>query len=174
MALSFPEGCLGMTERFASPAAAALATDLGLEGVGIVGTGKDVRVTAADVRAAAPPGPPAGLDKAGQQLWQDIRGEWDLRPDEDRLLAAACVTLDEIKRLEQALAVADLVVEGSKGQARPNPLIAEVRAHRLAFRQLLGSLGISEAEGEAGASDGAERSSAGRKLAAQRWSKRRG
>jgi hypothetical protein len=163
-----------MPERFASPTAAALAAELGLEGVGIVGTGKDGAVTAADVRAAAPPGPPPGLDEAGQLLWREVRGRWDLRPDEDRLLAAACSTLDEIGRLEEALVDADLVVEGSKGQTRPHPLIAEVRAHRLALRQLLGSLGIEEAEGEAGTDHGEARSSAGRKLAGIRWGQRRG
>jgi hypothetical protein len=44
-------------------------------------------------------------------------------------------------------------------------LIAEVRAHRLALRQLLGAIGINEADAESGGDHGQARSHAGRKLA---------
>ncbi len=159
-------------DRFASPAAAALAIELGLDGVEIVGTGRAGKVTAEDVRRAAPPGPPSDLGTAGQELWGAVWAEWDLRSDEDRLLLAACRTVDELGRMEATLADADLVVEGSKGQVRPHPLIAEVRQHRLALRQLLRSLGIEDAEGAEGSDAAAARSTAGRKLARQRWDRR--
>lgn len=157
-------------QRFASRAAADLAADLGLLDVEIAGTGTDGRVTVADVRAAAPPDAPDGLGEAGQALWREVRADWELRPDEDRLLHAACRTLDEIERMQATLADASPVVTGSKGQVRPHPLIAEVRAHRLALRQLLASVDV-EWPDDPGASEG---STAGRKLARARWDGRHG
>jgi P27 family predicted phage terminase small subunit len=110
--------------------------------------------------------PPAGLDKHGKSLWRKVTGEWGLRPDELELLYAACRTRDEIARMEDALGKSSVTVRGSQGQVRPHPLIGEVRAHRLAFRQLLGQLGIDEAESDdAAADDARSRSTAGRKLA---------
>jgi hypothetical protein len=84
------------------------------------------------------------------------------------MLVAACRTQDEILRLERALAKAKPIVEGSKGQARPHPLYAEVRAHRLVFKQLLAAVGLEEGESQYGTA----RSSAGRRLARQRWGQR--
>lgn len=156
-----------MAERFASAQAAALATELGVGDLEITGTGSGGKVTISDVRAAAPPEPPDGLEDAGQRLWRSIVGPLELRPDETPLLTAACRTLDEIEAMQLALADAPPVVTGSKGQVRPHPLIAEVRAHRLALRQLLGSLGIEDPDDAGG-----EGSVAGRKLARARWDRR--
>jgi pyruvate/2-oxoglutarate dehydrogenase complex dihydrolipoamide acyltransferase (E2) component len=148
--------------RFASQAAADLAAELGLLDVQIDGTGTGGKVTVEDVRAVAPPDPPDDLAAAGSDLWRAVMAEWTLRPDQDRLLAAACRTADEIDRMETALADADPVVTGSKGQVRPHPLIGEVRQHRLALKQLLHGLGIEDA-------DEGDGSTAGRKLARARW-----
>lgn len=155
---------------FASTQARKLAADFGLEPASIAGSGRDGRVTLADVRSHAPPEPPEELGEAGARLWRDVRRDWRLRPDEDRLLLAACRTMDELGRMEAALAAADPVVAGSKGQTRAHPLIAEVRAHRLALKALLAGLGIEDAVG--GEELGAARSDAGRKLAQQRWAGR--
>jgi len=160
----------GRMSRYASKAAADLAEQLGLGDVEIAGTGRDGAVTVEDVRTLIPEAP-ADLGEAGAALWQELAAELELRPDERRLLLAAARTLDEVGRMEAALAEADLVVAGSKGQSRPHPLIGEVRAHRLALRSLMASIGITD-EG-AGDRD-AERSNAGRKLARQRWDHRRG
>ncbi len=111
---------------------------------------------------------PERLDSAGRSLWSDVTAAYELRPDEERILAAACRTLDETGRLERALKRAKPTVAGSKGQDRPNPLYGEVRAHRLALKGLLIAVGLEEDD----ASAGAERSHAGRKLARQRWSGR--
>ena len=104
---------------------------------------------------------------AGSNLYDAVLGglpeDWELRPHEDALLVAAAHTADEIERLESALAEVDPVVTGSKGQERAHPLIAEVRAHRLALRALLGSLHLAEPEGE-------NAGHAGRQLARERWS----
>ena len=50
------------------------------------------------------------------------------------MLEQACRTADELDRLERAVrALPSLVVEGSTGQPRSHPLLAEVRAHRLLY-----------------------------------------
>ncbi len=117
------------------------------------------------------PKAPAGLGTAGAKLWREVTAAYELRPDEDRLLVAACRTLGELDKLERALAKAPAVIPGSKGQTRANPLFAEVRAHRLAFRQLIAGAGLDEFAGD---QSGASRSHAGRQLAKKRWEKRRG
>ena len=89
---------------------------------------------------------PAGLSTPGRNLWRDVTGRYELNPNEDRMLLAACRTADELERLEKALADAPATVAGSKGQIRPHPLFAEVRAHRLTFKQLLAAVGIEEGE----------------------------
>lgn len=109
---------------------------------------------------------PVKLKAAGRTLWRSVSDSYELREDERQALEAACRTLDELRRLEEALADAPVVVKGSKGQTRTNPLFAEVRAHRLTLRQLLRSIGLVDEEG-GGA--GYTRSSAGSALARQRW-----
>jgi len=47
-------------------------------------------------------------------------------------------TLAEIAGLERALGDGDLVVAGSTGQPKGNPLLAELRAHRVLLLRLLG------------------------------------
>lgn len=160
-----------MSARFASPQAKRLADELGLDVELIEGTGRGGAVTLADVRRVAPPKAPADLEATGRELWRAIVAEYELRADELRLLTEACRTTDELERLRHALAASDPVVEGSKGQVRPHPLIAEIRAHRLALRGLLASIGIEDADAEGG-DEGAQRSAAGRALARQRWGRR--
>jgi phage terminase small subunit len=92
----------------------------------------------------APPPPPRGLDSKGLALWRAVVAENDLRPDELTVLGAACRTADELVRLEAELSGAELLVEGSAGQLRAHPLIAEVRAHRKLLGSLLRQLGLVE------------------------------
>jgi pyruvate/2-oxoglutarate dehydrogenase complex dihydrolipoamide acyltransferase (E2) component len=158
--------------KFASPQAKRLADQLGLDPALIHGTGKGGAITADDVRSVAPPEPPADLEAAGRELWRSITATYELRADELRLLTEACRTTDELERLRVALAEAEPVVAGSKGQVRPHPLIAEIRAHRLALRGLLASIGIEDADAQDGDA-AAQRSQAGRALARQRWGGRR-
>jgi hypothetical protein len=161
-------------DRFASTAARELAHELGLGEVEIIGSGRGGRVTLADVRNAAPQ-VPAGLADDGAALWRDVLADLDtqgleLRPDRQRILYAACRTLDEITRLEIALDAASVTVPGSKGQVRGHPLIRELRDHRLAYQRLLDALELTD-EHVAGSRG---RSDAGRRLANQRWARRRG
>ncbi|HEY2374273.1 MAG TPA: hypothetical protein VGH82_17265 [Gaiellaceae bacterium] len=107
----------------------------------------------------------------GASFRDAVLAEWTLRPDELRVLELAASTLDEIAALEAALAGAPLTTSGSRGQARAHPLLAELRGHRALFRQLVASLGITEAaKGEADPRQRAlARQTAGRRLAQVRW-----
>src|SRR5688572_8560083 len=118
-----------------------------------------------------PPRAPSGLDTRGGALWRSVVSEYLLREDELQALAAACRLADEIGRMEVELRDQPVVVPGSKGQNRPNPLLMELRNHRLAFNRILVSLQLPDDPAE---SRGTERSHRGRALAAMRWGRRGG
>src|SRR5690606_41193051 len=63
-------------------------------------------------------------------LWDSIVPAYDLRPDEARMLADACREADIVQRLEDELADAPLMVQGSQGQLVASPLVSELRQHR--------------------------------------------
>ena len=113
------------------------------------------------------PLPPARLRAAGRKLWCDAVRDFDFTFAERVRLASAAHLEDEIHRMETALAKTKTLVPGSMGQERPNPLFAELRAHRAAQSKLLGELVIDDAIGSTDA--GLARSSAGRKMAGIRW-----
>lgn len=123
------------------------------------------------LRAASPPSKPprapSGLGKAGRALWRKVVAVYDVEVDEAEALTAACRCVDDLARLESALADAPTVVEGSTGQPRPHPLFAEVRAHRLALAKLLAGAGLAAADDEV--NPATARSAAGRALVRHRW-----
>ncbi len=61
---------------------------------------------------------PLELEARGGALWDDITKAWELRADEFRILEQASRTLDDLDRLQKALAGADLIVQGSQRQPR--------------------------------------------------------
>lgn len=109
---------------------------------------------------------PSGLRSPGKRLWLSTLEVFEPSEDEAALLESACRHLDELREIERALRRAPVMVEGSRGQQRTNPLLGEARQHRLALARLLGVLGLEE-----GAEDGrgVTRSSEARKLALVRW-----
>jgi hypothetical protein len=88
------------------------------------------------------PQPPAGLKTRGRSLWRSIMAVYQLDPAETELLHELCRNLDEIDALVAALADQPVVVEGSQGQPRPNPLLAELRAHRTLSERLAAALAL--------------------------------
>ena len=71
------------------------------------------------------PRTPTGLGVSGRDLWSEIAGTYDLRPDERRLLEDACREADLIDRLESEINDPDheMVVKGSMGQPVSSPLV---------------------------------------------------
>lgn len=83
---------------------------------------------------------PPGLTQRGAALWASIAGEWELRPDELRLLSDACEEADLVDRLSRQIVEAPLVVSGSQGQPVAAPCVQELRQHRACLASLLGRL----------------------------------
>lgn len=106
-----------------------------------------------DRTAPRTPRAPAGLGPRGRRLWVDTVAVFDLRPDELATLEECARTTDVLARLEHELATSDVVVVGSTGQPRPNPLLGEVRGHRLVLARLLSLLALDDVpeDGEDGA-----------------------
>ncbi len=84
--------------------------------------------------------PPGHLQAPGKALWRAVLTDFDLSAGEFRLLTEACRTTDELERLAQAMAGAELTVTGSRGQPRPSPLLDEARKHRDVLSRLLSAL----------------------------------
>ena len=70
------------------------------------------------------PKPPAGLQARGRALWRDVTDRYQLNPAEGLILHELCRTADILDALHSELVTAQLVVTGSTGQQRPNPLLA--------------------------------------------------
>ena len=82
----------------------------------------------------------------GDELSESILEGFELRPDETAVLDSACRLADEIETMEAELDKSGPVVQGSRNQTRPHPLIAEVRSHRLALARLLKQLGLGDVD----------------------------
>lgn len=106
---------------------------------------------------------PAGLGKSGRELYRSMSAAYVLDPGEESILLAAANSADELDRLRGELAKAAVVVVGSTGQPRPNPLLAEIRAHQAAMAALIKQLTPLIASGSESVSDAA------RAAASARW-----
>lgn len=98
--------------------------------------------------------------KPGRTLWDSVTDQFELDPAELALLGQACLTLDELIRLEKAMKTADLLVEGSKGQPVSNPLLTQVREHRRLLDALCRSLALPVDGAQVGARRDGQRSKA--------------
>ena len=125
---------------------------------------------AAKATAAPAPSPkpvvPEALGPAGLKIWSAVVAEYDLRPDELRILEDACREATLIDRLHHELQGAPLLVKGSMGQQVASPLVQEVRQHRATFAQLMARLKLEDLDGSTGAG---ERAARARSAAQARW-----
>lgn len=113
-----------------------------------------------------PPTAPEGLGERGLRLWTDTLADLEMDPDELLLLEEACRLADELDEMGALLADSTMLSTGSRGQPVANPLIREIRGHRLALSRVLRQLGATRP-----AEDGEERltpSQRGRKAAIAR------
>lgn len=92
---------------------------------------------------------PKNLGAGGRALWSAIEKPYDLRPDELRVLGAACREQDLIDTMQAVLDESDLMIKGSMGQQVVHPLVSEIRQHRTVLAALLRSLKLPDEQGEA-------------------------
>ncbi|MGW4325440.1 hypothetical protein ACWEKR_06065 [Nocardia sp. NPDC004573] len=119
---------------------------------------------------ASKPAAPKGLRPGGRKLWSDIVGQWDLRPDELRVLREAAREVDLIDKLEAVLNKGSLMIPGSMGQMVVHPMVTELRQHRATLAALLRQLKLPDADG--GEAEKESRSTAARAAANARWATR--
>lgn len=110
--------------------------------------------------------PPEGLGPAGSALWASIIDVYEIEPQESLYLAEACREADIVARLESALTDADVTVDGSRGNVRPNPLLTELRGHRDLLARLVARLRLPSEDTDAAK---AHTSAMARKAANTRW-----
>jgi len=111
--------------------------------------------------------PPAGLGPSGRALWRGIMADYGLAPHEAAILVQCCRTVDRLDAIEAELAGAPLTVEGSTGQPRAHPLLAEQRMQARVLESLSRALSIPLP----GEQVGRRRSPTAREAALQRWSR---
>ncbi|MFK0178571.1 hypothetical protein ACIQVR_21620 [Streptomyces xanthochromogenes] len=90
-----------------------------------------------------PPPAPEGLGDRGLRLWTDTLADLEMDPDELLLLEEACRLADELDEMGVLLANSAMLSKGSRGQPVANPLIREIRGHRLALSRVLRQLGAT-------------------------------
>src|SRR5215472_14366890 len=108
---------------------------------------------------------PSGLGKAGRRLWHEINDEFGLAPHEAAILVQCCRVVDRLDAIEAELSGAALTVEGSTGQPKAHPLLAEWRAQARVLESLSRALSIPLPSEDVGR----RRSPSAREAAIQRW-----
>ena len=91
--------------------------------------------------------PPRGLGPAGRALWRDVARKYELRVDEQVVLGEVCRILDIARRLEREMVGAPVLVVGSAGQDRVNPLLVELRGQRESLARMLRQLDLPDVDG---------------------------
>jgi len=115
---------------------------------------------------SAPTQPPVGLQARGARFWQTVNETWLIDADERELLIETCRQLDLCESLADVLARDGVLAEGSQGQIRAHPVVAELRAARLALARLVAHLDLPDVTGSAVPSATTVRA---RKAARARW-----
>ena len=90
---------------------------------------------------------PVGLGDAGRELWEQVASVYEVDAHERPLLAEACRLADRCAQLEESIEEHGLTVEGSTGQPRLHPAVAEVRQTRVALTRVLGAIAFPNEEG---------------------------
>ncbi len=93
---------------------------------------------------------PDDLGDRGRLFWQSTVEGVEFRSDEVALLHELCRTLDEVDALREAIREGGLTVVGSKGQPRPNPLLASLHASRALLIRLAQQLALPDEDEEIG------------------------
>lgn len=95
------------------------------------------------------PRAPRGLGSDGRRFWQAMQASYRFSPQETAILTCACHNLDRQAQMRAELA-GDLVIEGSAGQPRANPLLSAMDSAERTFDVLIRALALplpDEAQG---------------------------
>lgn len=87
---------------------------------------------------------PRTLSGRGRRFWKAVTEVYALRPDEHELLLEACRLLTLVDTLEAECLAAPLLVAGSRGTSRANPLLLELRQQREVLRGYLRALALPD------------------------------
>ena len=118
------------------------------------------------------PTTPKGTGPEGRRWLRALTaGGWEFRPDELRLVPEAARLLDELALMNARITTDGLMVEGSTGQLRAHPLLAEVRGSRQVLVRIISQLGLPDDEQETTRTPNQVRAS---KAAQARWARARG
>jgi len=109
---------------------------------------------------------PSGLGQAGKRLWREANASYEFAAHEAAILVQCCRAVDRLDAIEAELAAAPLTVEGSTGQPKAHPLLAEWRMQARVLESLSRALSIPLPTEEIGR----RRSPSAREAALQRWS----
>jgi hypothetical protein len=115
------------------------------------------------------PNAPDTFAAAGRRFWREVHAQYELSPAETETLRQACRVLDVLTRLDAELHNAELVVAGSVGQLRANPLLAASAEQRRTLEGLLRSMALPMP----GEVEGRVRSPAAVEAAQARWRAKR-
>lgn len=97
---------------------------------------------------------PDGLGPAGARFWADICAVFELNSAELALLDRAARTIDTLAGIDSWLADPGvLVVEGSMGQPRANPLLASKSEQERTLAALITALNLPAEDDRAGAQE---------------------
>jgi hypothetical protein len=88
------------------------------------------------------PRAPAGLGEAGRRFWREMAAAYEFAPAELETLRQACRVVDVLARIDEELAVADVVSVGSRGQPVRHPLLEASADQRALLDQLLRALSL--------------------------------
>ena len=111
------------------------------------------------------PRAPAGLAPTGRRFWRDMNAAYRFSPAELGILARACHVIDRLAAMDAELAVSDLVIEGSTGQPRANPLLSAMDSAERTLDVLVRALALPLPD----ESEGKRRSPTAAMAARQRW-----
>lgn len=99
-------------------------------------------ISEATEAAEAPPPTPHGMGSDGTTLWESVTARFSLEPGELSLLETWARLLDDITAMREQVEADGLMIAGSRGQQRQHPLLAEIRASRLAAVKVAATLAL--------------------------------
>src|SRR5215469_6021157 len=85
---------------------------------------------------------PSGLQAAGRRLWREANASYEFAAHESAILVQCCRVVDRLDAIQDELTGAPLTDEGSTGQPKANPLLAESRAQARLLESLSRALSI--------------------------------